>query len=133
MRRNRRFTVQRSAILGSIAAISLLSALPGALPATARGAFDGNWSVLVVTQHGGCDQAYRYAIHIVNGRVTYDDSSFNVSGSVDANGRVRVNISAGGQGASGSGQLSGNSGQGQWRGQSSNSGCSGYWQAERRG
>jgi hypothetical protein len=123
---------KRSAFFALFAAISLISALWAAQPATARGPFDGNWSVLVVTQHGGCDQAYRYAIHIVNGRVGYDDSSFTVSGNVDAGGHVRVSISAGGQGANGTGLLSGNSGQGNWRGQASNSACSGYWQAEKR-
>lgn len=123
--------MQRSAILGSFAAISLFSALSGA-PATAHMPFDGNWSVLVVTDNGGCDRAYRYALHIANGRISYDDSSFNVSGHVTPTGHATVVISAGGQSAHGTGQLSGDSGQGHWRGQSSTSACSGHWQAERR-
>jgi hypothetical protein len=125
--------VQRSAILGSFAAISLLSALPGALPVAASAPFDGNWSVLVVTDSGGCDRAYRYALRIANGQVSYDDSAFTVSGHVDPRGHVKVFIGAGGQSANGSGQLSGDSGQGRWKGQSSTSACSGHWEAQRRG
>ena len=105
--------------------------------ATARTAFDGAWSVLIVTDRGTCDRAYRYALRIADGRVYYDDPSFSVSGGVDDTGRVRVGVSAGvsagGQMANGYGRLSGNSGQGSWSGRSSTSQCSGHWEAERRG
>lgn len=106
----------------------------GHAPATpAPTPFDGRWSVLIVTDAGTCDRAYRYALDIVDGRVTYDDPSFDVSGHVDARGRVRVSISAGGERANGAGQLSDNYGRGNWIGQSSTSTCSGHWEAERRG
>jgi len=101
--------------------------------ALAGAPFDGHWSVLIVTDAGTCDRAYRYALNIVDGRVTYDDPSFDVSGHVDARGHVSVSVSAGGENASGSGQLSGNYGRGRWRGNSSASACSGHWEAERRG
>jgi hypothetical protein len=104
-----------------------------ATPAQARGPFDGNWSVLIVTDSGSCDRAYRYALKIADGRVFYDDPSFNVSGHVDARGNVSVGVSAGGQSANGSGRLSGNYGDGRWSGRSSTSACSGHWEAERRG
>jgi hypothetical protein len=104
-----------------------------ATPAQARGPFDGNWSVLIVTDSGSCDRAYRYALKIADGRVFYDDPSFNVSGHVDARGNVSVGVSAGGQSANGSGHLSGNYGDGHWSGRSSSSACSGHWEAERRG
>jgi len=104
-----------------------------ATPAQARGPFDGNWSVLIVTDSGSCDRAYRYALKIADGRVFYDDPSFNVSGHVDARGNVSVGVSAGGQSANGSGRLSGNYGDGHWSGRSSTSACSGHWEAERRG
>ena len=103
---------------------------PAALAGTP---FDGKWSVLIVTDGGTCDRAYRYALNINNGRVSYDDPSFNVSGHVDGGGHVSVNVSAGGQRASGAGQLSGNYGRGNWTGHSSSSACSGHWEAERRG
>jgi hypothetical protein len=101
--------------------------------AIARASFDGRWSVLIVTDAGTCDRAYRYALNIGNGRISYDDPSFNVSGHVDARGRVNVNVSAGGERASGTGELSGDSGRGLWVGHSSTSACSGHWEAERRG
>jgi hypothetical protein len=109
------------------------SALWTAPAAVARMPFDGRWSVLIVTDAGTCDRAYRYALNIANGRVSYDDPSFNVSGHVDARGRVSVTVSAGGQRATGTGELSGDYGHGLWSGQSSVSACSGHWEAERRG
>ena len=104
-----------------IIAATLAAALWTAPAAVARTPFDGRWSVLIVTDAGTCDRAYRYALNIVNGRVTYDDPSFNISGHVDPRGHVNVNVSAGGQRANGTGQLSGNSGRGMWSGQSTTS------------
>jgi hypothetical protein len=101
--------------------------------APVRAPFDGAWSVLIVTDAGTCDRAYRYAFHIVNGRITYNDPSFNVSGHVDPRGHVNVMVAAGEQRANGSGTLTGDSGEGQWSGSSSSSDCSGHWEAERRG
>ena len=109
------------------------SSLWTAPAAIARAPFDGRWSVLIVTDAGTCDRAYRYALDISNGRITYDDPSFNISGHVDARGRVNVSVSAGGERASGNGELSGDSGRGLWIGHSATSACSGHWEAERRG
>ena len=124
---------KRSVILAGLAAMLLGGLLMPAPPAVARTPFDGSWSVLIATDAGTCDRGYRYALHIVNGRISYDDPSFNISGHVDARGHVNVSVSAGGQQASGSGQLSGDSGQGMWSGRSSTSQCSGHWEAQRRG
>jgi hypothetical protein len=124
---------KRSVILAGLAAMLLGGLLMTAPPAVARTPFDGSWSVLIATDAGTCDRGYRYALHIVNGRISYDDPSFNISGHVDARGHVNVSVSAGGQQASGSGQLSGDSGQGTWSGRSSTSLCSGHWEAQRRG
>jgi hypothetical protein len=115
------------AMLSTLALGSLCSA-----PAMARSSYDGNWSVLIVTDSGACDRAYRYGLEIVNGRVTYPDQTFDVSGHVDGGGHVRVLVSAGGQYASGSGRLYGSSGAGRWSGRGSTSACSGHWEAERR-
>ncbi len=93
-----------------VIALTLAAALWTAPAAIARMSFDGRWSVLIVTDAGTCDRAYRYALNIVNGRITYDDPSFNISGHVDARGHVRVSVSAGGERASGTGELSGDSG-----------------------
>jgi hypothetical protein len=125
---------QRSIMPGMLIAMTLAaSSLWTAPAAIARTPYDGRWSVLIVTDAGTCDRAYRYALNIVNGRVTYDDPSFAVSGHVDARGRVSVSVSAGGERASGAGELSGDSGRGRWTGHSSTSACSGHWEAERRG
>ena len=50
-------------------------------PADAATLFDGRWSVSIVTEAGDtCDRAYRYALRITDGNITYDDPSFDVSG-----------------------------------------------------
>jgi hypothetical protein len=125
--------MMKRVILTGVASLFVAAAIGTPPAAVARTPFDGAWSVLIVTDHGTCDRAYRYALRIADGRVSYDDPSFNVSGGVDAAGRVRVGVSAGGQSATGYGRLSGDHGQGSWNGRSSTSECSGHWEAERRG
>ncbi|MGA7433217.1 MAG: hypothetical protein WBQ24_13365 [Xanthobacteraceae bacterium] len=130
--------IEKLSILKATLAAGVLGAaflaLPGSTPeAFARGPYDGTWSVLIVTDSGSCDRAYRYALRIADGRVSYDDPSFSVSGHVDARGNVSVGVSAGGQSANGSGRLAGDYGDGHWSGRSSTSACSGHWEAERRG
>jgi hypothetical protein len=126
-----------SIIVASLAAAvlgTLFWALPWTAPAAfARGPYDGTWSVLIVTDSGTCDRGYRYALRIADGRIYYDDPSFNVSGQVDARGNVSVGVRYGQQYANGSGQLSGDYGDGRWSGRSPTSQCSGHWEAERRG
>jgi hypothetical protein len=89
--------------------------------------------VLIVTQRGTCDRAYRYGISIQGGRVFYGGGMANFSGRVAPNGAVSVHVTSGGSSASGTGRLSRNQGRGSWSGQSGGSHCSGYWTAERRG
>ena len=102
-------------------------------PALARTNYDGNWSVLIVTNSGSCDRGYRYGLSIRNGRVFYEGSAaVNVSGQVAPNGRVQVRVWAGSQSANGAGRLSGNYGSGNWQGAGSASSCAGTWTAERR-
>ncbi|TMJ05726.1 MAG: hypothetical protein E6G97_02170 [Alphaproteobacteria bacterium] len=102
-------------------------------PAAARTNYDGNWSVLIVTNSGPCDRAYRYGLSIRNGRVSYEGSAaVNVEGRVAPNGAVRVRVWAGSQSASGAGRLSNNYGSGMWQGAGSASSCAGSWTAERR-
>jgi hypothetical protein len=125
--------MKRGIVLAGFSALFLTICLFGSAVATARTPFDGAWNLLIITDRGTCDRAYRYALRIADGRVYYDDPSFTVSGGVDGAGRVRVGVSAGGQSANGYGQLSGNYGQGSWSGRSSTSQCSGHWEAERRG
>jgi len=92
--------------------------------------YDGSWSVLVMTQKGDCDPAYRYPIRISNGRlINAGDTAFTVVGKIAQTGAITVTISAGGKSATGVGHLAGAEGTGTWTGGS----CSGSWTAERRG
>src|SRR6516165_3400862 len=125
--------MKRSDIVAGLSALLAAAWLWASPSAVASTRFDGAWSVLIVTDQGTCDRAYRYALRIADGKVYYDDPSFNVSGSVNARGQVHVGVDAGGQSANGYGRLSGNFGEGSWSGRSSTSQCSGHWEAERRG
>ena len=127
--------IQRNVFKRSIISAALLLAVSvcGATPGLTRTPYDGLWSVLIITDAGTCDRGYRYALQITNGRVTYDDPSFNVTGRVMPGGQVRVSIAYGQSLASGSGRLTSNYGTGVWSGHSATARCSGHWEAERRG
>jgi hypothetical protein len=122
--------IQTRTAIRALAISSLLAVTAyAAAPAQATGNYDGNWSVVIVTEKGSCDRSYRYPVRISNGSVGYaGQASFNVSGKVAPNGKVQVTVSRGEQRASGSGQLSATDGGGSWSGGD----CSGTWQAERR-
>ena len=114
-------------------AILAASAIPAsAAPITAgKQSLDGTWSVLIVTEQGKCDRAYRYPVRISNGSVGYaGEAAFNVSGTVGDNGTVTVTVSRGSQSARGQGRLSPTDGSGMWTAGSGE--CSGTWTAERR-
>jgi hypothetical protein len=117
-------------VRAGLLAVICVASLPA--PAAARTPYDGAWSVLIVTQRGTCDRAYRYGVQIVNGIVSYDGGMVNLSGRVGSNGAVRVNVSAGSAYAAGSGKLGRSTGRGSWNGRSGSDACSGYWEAERR-
>jgi hypothetical protein len=103
---------------------------PKAAPSTN---FDGRWSVIIVTDQGSCDRAYRYGLRISGGRIHYEgDSAAVVNGQVDARGNVVVSLRYGGSIASGSGRLTDTDGEGRWQGASASSNCAGHWEAERR-
>src|SRR5919206_498613 len=120
------------AVAPALAALGILAAtVPASAPAAAHANFDGEWSVLIVTEKGTCDRAYRYPVKIENGSVGYAGSaSFNVTGKVGANGAVTVTVSRGSQSATGTGRMSGTDGSGTWTAASGE--CSGTWTAERR-
>jgi len=112
-------------------AVLAASAVPASAPAAAKSSFDGTWSVLIVTEKGTCDRAYRYPVKIDNGTVGYaGDASFTVSGRVQPTGDVTVRVARGNQSANGSGRLSPTGGTGMWTAATGE--CSGTWTAERR-
>jgi hypothetical protein len=123
------------AIRLSVAVSAVAAAVLAApAPAHAQAGFNGTWSVLIITNSGRCDRAYRYPVRVNNGRVTYaGQANFKVSGQVSRNGAVEVTVSRRDERASGSGRLRGNSGSGTWSGAGATSGCSGTWTAEKRG
>lgn len=106
------------------------AAIMGATPqAMSAPSYDGLWSVVIVTETGTCDRAYRYPIRISNGTlINAGEDAFVISGKVSANGSVSVRVSHGEKHAMGSGRLSGNAGAGSWKGGD----CAGTWEAERR-
>lgn len=93
-------------------------------------AYDGNWSIEVITAAGPCDRAYRYGVKIENGEARYPGSDFTITGRVAGNGVVKATISRGSDSAAVVGRLGRDgSGNGTWK---ANGGCSGNWNAERR-
>ncbi len=120
----------RSRAASALAAASFATVLCAAAPTAATPSYDGLWSVVIVTEQGDCDRAYRYPIRINKGSlVNAGDTAFSISGKVGGNGAVTVTVSHGDKSATGSGRLSRTEGAGSWRGGS----CAGSWSAERRG
>ena len=125
-------TIRTTAATFATLAVLTTSVAPAfAAPIASAKGYDGGWSVLIVTEKGTCDRAYRYPVKIENGAVGYAGSaSFNVTGKVGANGAVTVTVSRGNQSATGTGRMSGTDGSGIWTAASGE--CSGTWTAERR-
>ena len=88
--------------------------------------------MLIITDQGNCDRAYRYPLAIRSGVVSYAGrNNFNISGRVQGNGAVSVRVSSGNQSANGTGRLAEKRGNGTWK--AGNGQCSGRWRAERTG
>ena len=120
-----------------VLAASILGGSAVPQSASARSGFDGVWSVLIITDSGECDCAYRYSLRVNRGAVQYQGDpgglDVDVSGRIDEGGRVNVSISRGQQRADGTGRLGNDRGAGTWKGRSPTAQCSGRWEAERRG
>jgi hypothetical protein len=106
---------------------------PSARTRAASSAFDGDWSVVIQTQVGDCERAYRYGVQIQDGEILNAGGvPVALEGHVARNGAIQVSVAAGGQEAHGAGRLSRTSGGGTWQGQGSAGACAGTWVAERR-
>jgi len=124
-------TLSRPAFAAALAILAVSTVAASPAPMSAKPSFDGSWSVLIVTEHGKCDRAYRYPVKIENGAVGYAGSaSFTVSGKVDPKGTVTVTVARGSHSATGTGRMSDSDGTGTWTAASGD--CSGTWTAERR-
>jgi hypothetical protein len=121
-------------VVFAAAAVTLLavSSAATANAAARTRAFDGIWSVSILTYSGDCDRAYRYPLRIWYGRVIKadNDPNYQVAGAVAASGAIGVTVAGGGQAATGTGRLHGNVGAGIWH--TTNGRCSGRWTAQRR-
>ncbi len=125
----------RLPLTGLVVAAAIFATTPpaGARPPAAQD-FDGSWSVVVITDSGTCDRAYRYGVQISNGRIFYQGGSgVDIFGRVGPRGQVSVQVRQGDQQATGAGRLSQASGGGHWNGASPDRQCAGHWIAERRG
>jgi hypothetical protein len=124
---------KRKILRDSVLGVALGAALT-ILPASAAPVnFDGQWSVLIITDQGACDRAYRYGVQIQNGQVSSNGSGADIAGHVTPRGQVSVRVRQGNQEAVGSGRLTQASGSGRWSGASPEQQCAGHWIAERRG
>lgn len=121
----------RSATLLPVA-VFLAFGFTGSTPALAT-SFDGDWSVVIITEAGDCDRAYRYPIRVVNGAIKYGgEAGISISGRVGPDGKLNASVQRGEQRADGTGHLSQTGGAGKWSGKSRTSQCSGRWEAEKR-
>ena len=118
-----------------VSGVALGLSLTGSSPAVAKTPFDGAWAVVIMTESGSCDPAYRYAVVVADGNVRSDARESGgliaISGKVDEQGHVKVNLSRGEQKANASGKLSPSGGIGTWSGKTSSAACSGRWEAKR--
>jgi hypothetical protein len=123
-------TFKNSILSGALFTLVAASATVATTSSYAVPAYDGLWSVSIITEKGDCDRGYRYPIRIQNGALANAGSvtAITINGKVQPTGAITVVVSAGSKSASGSGRLSGDLGEGHWSGGE----CSGSWTAERR-
>ena len=123
-------TFKTSILSGALFTLVAASATVATTSSYAVPAYDGLWSVSIVTEKGDCDRGYRYPIRIQNGSLANAGSvtAITINGKVQPTGAITVIVSTGSKSATGSGRLSGDLGEGHWSGGE----CSGSWTAERR-
>lgn len=117
----------------SLLCFPLISMMFAAAPAGARSDFDGDWSVAIRTERGGCDQGFRFEVRVENGKISYVGTQpVDLSGNVQPNGLVRVSVRQDIHFANVAGRLARDRGNGTWQGKMSGADCTGTWEAERR-
>jgi hypothetical protein len=119
MRHNR----NHSAFL--VSALATAAALV-ASPAAAETAYDGMWTVTIMTKTGSCEPSTSSTLTVTDGKISAPGA--DITGSIGREGMVRVSI----RGAFANGQLSGKTGSGKWNGASAGMPCSGRWEASRQ-
>ena len=82
----------RNFVLGA-SILGVAAGLGATTPAGSAPSFDGVWSVVIITDKGACDRAYRYPIRIRNGALGAEGSSpATINGKVASNGQVTVTV-----------------------------------------
>lgn len=110
--------------------LAFVFAAPTFDTAAAGTAYDGWWSLTIVTERGACDRTYYFQVQVFNGIVS-NPNLVRLRGRVSSGGRARVSVSVMDKYASGYGRLSRTTGSGRWSGHSGGDRCSGYWTAQR--
>lgn len=113
-----------------LAATLAAAALTQATYSRAATKYDGNWTLVVYTKRGPCDQSYRFSGQIVNGIIGYG-GTVNLVGRVRPGGAAYARVSSGANYAVASGRMTATRGSGTWYGHAPNGFCSGNWVATR--
>jgi hypothetical protein len=114
------------------ATVAGLFTLGSATPSAAAD-FDGDWTVVVTTEHGNCEPTYKYDVKVAHGDIIYTSyTALSLYGKVSPQGGVSVLITRFDDTARGTGRITAQSGSGTWRGDGKSGSCSGRWVAHRR-
>lgn len=116
----------------SFAAGCLAASMLLGQPAWAAGPFEGQWSVVVTPENGGCDGPYVLPVRVVENRIIYiGKGQFEADGGVGPDGAVRVTFASQGDRLDARGKMSSDSfGLGSWKSPSED--CDGTWIARKR-
>ena len=109
--------------------LALALGFVGTTAANASAPFDGTWSVQLTTQKGHCDASYSWSVAVNDGRFTDAGLFMQAAGSINARGRVNLEVTHGSDVLAATGAVKGQIGRGDWR--SPTMRCSGAWVAVR--
>jgi len=112
------------------AALLLFACSSAYSSARANDAYDGQWSVQLVTVKGDCDRSLSWDVAVASSRIAENGLFGQAAGQVDSRGRVRLQVLSGADRVSATGALRGASGGGAWTWP--NRACSGRWSASRK-
>ena len=117
-----------SAALGVVCLAPPAAAAPGS-------AYDGAWTMFVVTTNGHCG-TIKVGLAIAGGRISSTSGKFvfrkiNLAGLIYRSGQTRINAVAGPRQAKGTGRFTRARGSGKWSGTGPSGVCSGVWTAVR--
>lgn len=118
------------ALLG-ISAGLLATALLHPAPAVAA-SFEGQWSVVVTPENGGCEGPYVLPVKVVENRIIYiGKGQFEADGGIKPNGAVQVSFLSNGDRLDARGKMSNETfGVGSWKSPTEN--CDGTWVARKK-